>query len=35
MEAQAHIYGPVHKSLVDVTYAISEGPGEQADSCNT
>ena len=34
MKAQVKILGPVHKSLVQVTYASSAGSGERAHSCN-
>ena len=34
MNAQAKILGPVHESLVQVTYMISEGPDERAHSFN-
>ena len=33
MKAQAKSKGPVHESLVQVTYASSEGPSERAHSC--
>ena len=34
MKAQVKILGPVHESLLQVTYASSEGTGERAHSCN-
>ena len=34
MKAQVKILGPVHESLLQVTYASSEGSGERARSCN-
>ena len=34
MKAQVKILGPVHESLLQVTYASSEGSGERAHSCN-
>ena len=33
MKAQAKRLGTVYESLVQVTYASSEGPGERAHSC--
>ena len=35
VKAQTNNYGPVHESLVLVTYASVEGPGEHTHSCNT
>ena len=34
MNALAKILGPVHESLVQVTYVISEGPDQRAHSFN-
>ena len=34
MKAQVKILGPVHESLLQVTYASSEGSGERAHSYN-
>ena len=34
MKAQTNILGPVHESLVKVTYASSEGPDDRAHSFN-
>ena len=34
MKSQVKFLGQVHESLVQVTYASSEGSGERAHSCN-
>ena len=34
MKGQTRNLGPVHDSLVQVTYASSEGPSERANSFN-